>query len=226
MRIEHGNGGWVRVTSAQQPGPLYLRYATDIRPVLTEMYLDADGSEIAPAFLRSIDLSGLTALIARGNGERMDSSSRRAGPDMSRLASTFSTTWGSGSYAGRHCEACGGPVKGIQAAPNGERALTDWTALGWFAQVRGSGIPQAPRGSKPSAEPESAAPAPVAPPDGLTDAFLTTVADNYLWAVRQRRRPAPMIAQQTNSSVRTVHAWIRKARARGILPPASQGRVS
>lgn len=57
----------------------------------------------------------------------------------------------------------------------------------------------------------------------ITEPFLQSVADNYIWAVENHKRPAPFIAEQTGMSVRTVHAWVRMARATGQIGKASQG---
>jgi hypothetical protein len=94
------------------------------------------------------------------------------------------------------------------------------------AQIPGSDVPQAPMGREPKAAAELVEPVPVEPPrEGLTDAFLQSVAENYTWARATRQRPAPFIASQTNSSVRTVHSWIAKARDRGMLKPTTKGRA-
>jgi hypothetical protein len=227
MQITYGHGGWVRVDAPDMPGPVYLRYRGDSgRPVLTEFYLDGRGREIPSGLFRTLDLAGVTALGMRGEGAWLESSPRLAGPDLSRLASSFGTSWGTGTFAGRHCQECNAPLLRGMALPNGtEQALTDWVALSWYSQFEKSSIPQPEREREPEIGEEVSAPAPVEAPNGLTDDFLQSVADNYAWAVSIRQRPAPMIAAQTGYSVRTIHAWIRKARARGILAPTSRGKV-
>ena len=95
------------------------------------------------------------------------------------------------------------------------------------AQIKGSDVKQAPMGPDPQPDPQvDVRPSAVtAPEHGLTDDFLRQVAANYVWAVRHRKRPAPFIAEQSGYSVRTVHSWISKARARGFLAPTTKGRV-
>ena len=195
-----GRGGWVRLDDPDMPGPVYLRYRSDNgRPVLTEFYLDGRGSEIPPGVFRDLDLTGFTAWAMRGEGGWLERSPRSPGPDLSRLASYFGTGFG--------------------------RQASHWVADSMRAQIPGGPVKQAPMAREPKVDVEPSAPEPVKLPNGLTDEFLATVADNYAWALRNRRRPAPMIAAQTGSSVRTVHAWIRKARDRGILAPTTRGKV-
>lgn len=201
MRIGYGNGGWVRVDDPDLPGPLYLRYDSGAgRPVLTEMYLDGRGHEIATGTVRNLDLTGLTALVAQGMVDWVHRSSRHPGVNLSTLASYYATTF--------------------------TRKATHWVADAWRSEAPAFfGVKPVPRKPDPEPVPEEVAPPPVERPNGLTDDFLRSVAENYVWAIRCRQRPAPTIAEQTGYSVRTVHAWIRKARAQGILPPAKQGRV-
>ena len=200
MQINYGNGGWVRVDDPDMPGPAYMRYRSDSgRPVLTEFYLDGRGREIPSGLFRTLDLAGFTAWAMRGEGDWIEKSPRRPGPDLSRLASYFGSSFG--------------------------RQAAHWVADSIRAQLPGSEVTQAPMGREPKPDEGPSQPDPVKPPDGLTDDFLRSVADNYAWAVRGRERPAPVIAAQTGYSVRTVHAWIRKARARGILAPTSRGKV-
>lgn len=64
------------------------------------------------------------------------------------------------------------------------------------------------------------------PLDGrLTDEFLENLAEVYRWAVESGKPPAPLIAELSKSSVRTVHGWVSEARKRGFLPPAVKGKA-
>jgi hypothetical protein len=199
-QISYGSGGWVRIDDPEMPGPVYLRYRSDSgRPVLTEFYLDGRSREIPSGLFRTLDLAGFTAWAMRGEGDWLERSSRHPGADLSRLASHFHTGFG--------------------------RQAAHWVADSMRAQIKGSTVPQAPMGRDPKADKEPSAPDRVEPPNGLTDDFLRSVADNYVWAVRNRERPAVVIADQAGASVRTVHAWIRKARDRGILAPTTRGKV-
>jgi hypothetical protein len=199
--ISYGNGGWVRLDDPDMPGPVYLRYRSESgRPVLTEFYLDGRGQELPSGIFRELDPAGVTAWAMRGEGEWLDRSPHRLGPDLSRLASHFRTGFGS--------------------------QASHWVADSMRAQILGGTVKQAPMGRETVTFEELAQPDPVnAPRDGLTDEFLRSVADNYVWAVRGRERPAKVIAAQAGASVRTVHAWIRKARDRGILAPTTRGKV-
>jgi hypothetical protein len=66
-------------------------------------------------------------------------------------------------------------------------------------------------------------------PERVDDEFLRDVAAAYREHVAAGRRPAPAIAaemEQTSGgkvSVRTVHAYIRRARERHYLPPGRRG---
>lgn len=204
MRIRFGNGGWVRVDDENLPGPLYLRYKlAGNRPVLVEMYLDAGGTEIHPGITRDLDLRAYTAQVFMATTqyypEWLARSVQIPGPDLSRLASYFGSSFG--------------------------RRANHWVADSFRAQYEDSDVPQAPRAGERGTPTTPKAPVPVRPPEnGLSDDFLSLVADNYAWAVGTGQSPAPMIAAQAQCSVRTVHAWVRKARDRGIMPPTSQGR--
>lgn len=204
MLMTFGNGGWVRVADTDLPGPLYLRYRlAGSRPVLGEFYLDAGDAEISSSLMRDLDLKAYTALIARESAAWLAWSVNHPGPDLSLLASYFGTSFGR------------------QARKN-----KNWVWESFQAQYDESDVPRPERAANRSASVTPSAPVPVALPEhGLTDDFLRSVADNYAWAVGMGKRPAPMIAAQSQSSVRTVHAWVRKARERGIMPATTQGRV-
>lgn len=85
-----------------------------------------------------------------------------------------------------------------------------------------------------TADPWTTRGAPVAPPvpqhthgASLTREFLESVAAYYGWAVVQGLPPAPTIAKAVGHvSERTVHAWVRAARAAGVLAPTTQGKMT
>lgn len=56
------------------------------------------------------------------------------------------------------------------------------------------------------------------------DAFYRLVSIAHDEAVQARKPPGPAIAEEAGVPVRTVHGWIREARRRGHLPPATRGR--
>lgn len=67
---------------------------------------------------------------------------------------------------------------------------------------------------------------PLEVPTGRVDAdFLHKVAQRYQAEVAAGRPPAPTIAAELHVSPRTVHAWVRRARAAGYLPAGVRGRV-
>lgn len=201
VKATYGNGGWVRIDSHDYPGPVYLRFALGgDRPRVTELYVDGRGEELHSGLFRNLDLAGLTSWVTHGDYEQwLSSLAETPGPDLSTLASYFSTSYGK---------------PGI-----------DWVGDSLWAQVRGSGVKKVNRRPDPRGlDPKE--PAPVASPEhGLTDEFLRTVADNYAWAAVTRRRYAPMIAAQAGVSERTVHGWVAKARKRGIIAPTTPGKV-
>lgn len=65
----------------------------------------------------------------------------------------------------------------------------------------------------------------LAPEKPIPDDFYVQLAAAYKLIVSVDEAPAPMIAAQTNVSVRTVHGWVSEARKRGYLPPAKKGKA-
>jgi hypothetical protein len=214
MRIETGSGGWARLTDVGLPGPLYVRFGRDARGrrIVTELYADGRGKPLwgevlgatvsddepeTPLRIREIEAS------VTGDAEFdsfLDSLSHLKGPDLSRLASHFSVQWW------------------------GDRD-DHWVAESWRAQMGYPGVSQAPMGRDNEGEGGTVeAPPPVEPPvNGLTDDFLHTVAANYFYAVAKGEHPAPFIRAQVQTyGIDAVRAWIKKARARGILPEAKK----
>lgn len=200
LKASYGNGGWVAVQAHDLPGVLYLRYSfDDERPQLTELYLDGQGEEIRTSLLRRLDLAGINAFVMAEAGH-LRRRSKVGGPDLSTLASHYATIWS-------------------------DKVRNNWVADAWRSQYPGQEhlvVKRAPMRS----EDELREPLPVeAPRDGLTDDFLRSVAERYLWEVANRRRPAPAIAGQAGVSVRTAQSWFAKARKRGLLGPTTPGKV-
>lgn len=199
MRIHQGNGGWFEAEGdLGLPGRVYFRVQlVDDTLRITEIYLDGRGEPLQS--LARFPLRALEQLASQASRPRL----QVAGPDLSRLATYFASTFGRAQH---------------------------WVADSWRAQYADSGVPQAPmmarRGRRDSAG-EAEAKVELAPPeDGLTDLFLSDLARAYEQAVRLRRPPASAIAEATGYPRRTVESWIYKARKRGIMPPASRkGRV-
>lgn len=195
MWIHQGNGGWHEVEGdLGLPGRVYFRVqVVDGATRITELYLDGRGEPLQS--VARFPLRGLEQLASQASRERM----QVAGPDLSRLAAHFATTFGTAKH---------------------------WVADAWRAQYPDSGVPQAPM---PRSRRQHEAETEIrlaAPDEGLTETFLRDLALAYEQAVRQRRPPATAIAEATGYDRRTVESWIYKARKRGIMPPAAKkGRV-
>lgn len=228
MELSGGNGGWVRTNGEDLnlPGVVYMR-ATEVDGHLrvTELYVDGRGAPIAGQSLRTFPLSGLEAWISEW---RSPSRHLVAGPDLSRLATSFASSFG--TYHGRHCEACKAPLQG-RTPRDPERALVDWVALSWYAQyshLDGYGIPQSRKPNEKHRADRAAGELVLsAPPDGrLTDAFLSDVARAYSVAIARRLPPAKTLAELAGVAPRTVQSWFYKARKRGLMMAADKrGRV-
>lgn len=205
MEIRYGNGGWCLVEGdLGLPGRLYVRVSdVDGHLRVTELYIDGRGSPINAAALRKLPLSYLEQWIGHSNPARARLSV--AGPDLSRLASYFATTFGKAQH---------------------------WVADSWRAQYDNSDVRQAPMGDGKrtrgrSEEPESGELLLSAPEDGrLSDAFLSDVVRAYNEAVARRLPPAITLGNLADVSPRTVHRWVYTARKRGVMPPATRkGRI-
>lgn len=236
VRISYGNGGWVRVDAIGLPGPFYVRFGQDEmgRWRAIEIYVDGDGESLSSATLR-LPLADIEAAVLE-DGEHLSIRSGVPGPDLRRLAAHFSTTWGASTYAGLHCDRCGGPVKGRTHRPEGEvRAVQNWVAESYFAQYPNDAFPEPatrikqvpmPKRTDPPASGFEELP-PLDPPAGrrMTNEFLRELTHAYAIAAKNGTPPAPAIASVTGVSPRTVHKWISAARQRGIMPPGQRGRV-
>jgi hypothetical protein len=229
MRASYGLSGWCRIDDdLDLPGPLYVRLRNVGGNVqVSEIYVDGRGEAIKPAAIRNLPLRQIEEWIA---GDYPRGRLNVPGPDLSRLASSHATIWGRGTYAGRHCDECGGPVKRSKPhPPYGEQALTDWVALSWYAQYPGSGIPQSSsKGPKPGTPvPQPDLPR-LDPPAGtriLSDDYLLAVKDAYAAAVANGLPPAKTLAPMAGVDVRTIHRWVSIARSRGLMdPPTKMGR--
>lgn len=232
MRVTVGNGGWVEVEGLELPGRVYARFQeVDGQVRMTELYVDGDGKPIQAGAVRRLPVTAIEQGLS--DDDYLKATSGVAGPDLSRLAASYTTTFASsprtGGYKGRHCEHCDAPLRGREgwAARHGDReqAVTDWVELSWLAQY-GGGVPlpkYRTRRAK-SVEPEELKLS--APEDGLTDAFLADVARAYRLAVERRLPPATALAEASGANVRTVQSWVYKARKRGIMPAAvKRGRI-
>lgn len=67
---------------------------------------------------------------------------------------------------------------------------------------------------------------PLTRPDGTDpDGFSQRVAEAYNDTILTTSKPAPVLAEEADVPVTTVHRWIAEARRRGHLPPARRGRA-
>ncbi|CAN5398154.1 hypothetical protein BH11ACT8_BH11ACT8_04320 [soil metagenome] len=197
MKMSAGNAGWheVEADDLALPGRIYFR-VQEVHGALriTELYIDGQGVPITAGGLRKFPIQ---VLEAWSDGDRLDI----AGPDLSRLAAHFATTFGKAKH---------------------------WVADSMRAQNPDSGVQQAPMPAKaPLSEAALATIALDPPPNGkLTDDFLRDVARAYDAAIAQRLSPAKTIAPLVNVSEKTVHSWVAKARDRGLMSKATRtGRI-
>lgn len=217
MQVIYGNGGWAEVRDLGLPGRVYVRFAeVEGQLRIVELYVDGQGEPLQAGSLRRFPISALEDVTDE------DDVKSTVGPDLSRLASSFGTSFGAGYYKGRHCDQCRAPLRGSK-----DVALTDWVAMAYFSQLDPKGLPQAVRTrSNDKKVDELPEPELAAPEHGLTDAFLADVGRAYRAAVARRMSPAKTLSQLTGVDQRTVQSWVYKARKRGIMPPATKkGRV-
>lgn len=55
--------------------------------------------------------------------------------------------------------------------------------------------------------------------------FSALVAEHYLHHAARSANPVQLMVQSCGVSAPTVHGWVREARLRGLLPPASRGKA-
>jgi hypothetical protein len=220
-----GRGGWVRVDVDAVPGPLWLRLRCDQgRWFVSEFYLDGRGAEITAGMLRT--LAGFPAavvgtLIDGGTeGRRFTERTDEPGPDLSRLAG-YALTPELRRWAPRlvRLGQAGWALDSLRAQIPGQRQQ----------EIFGEVIAQAPEFPDPPVgfmADDDWEPTPPPPAGGRIDAeFLQSVAGYYRWAVGNRLRPGPEIAQASKVSLRTAQNWVYLARKCGALAPTKPGRV-
>jgi|GEM_PF-2888067 len=220
-QVAYGHAGWVRLTWANSETVVYARLdMVGGAPRVLELYFDGGGQPISSGLVDGRELAPLARMVIQGEQEWLEGSKHVPGPDLTLLARTFATSYGSGAYGGRACNACGGPLK-YPTPMEPDRASDDWTALSWFAQYPDSGVKR-PRVSLRGGHRSPERPTPLRAPERLDDAFLRLVGEHYVWAGLTKQRPAPMMAAEAQVSPRTVHSWIAKARGAGHIPPAQR----
>ncbi|MGI8792397.1 MAG: hypothetical protein ACR2H3_04375 [Acidimicrobiales bacterium] len=204
-QLSYGQGGWVRYRSSLSDAVTYVRYADRAgRLVAVEMYVEMlNDSAIDTSTLRQVPLGGIDASV---NAEQSMVRDRLplAGPDLRRAARHFSKHWGDSTK------------------------VPHWVAAMWWAQVKGSGVPQAPMPKLEPLEPVDLPPVdaslrvPRARPYG--DDFYADVAAVYRELAQVSRSPAGDIADANRVPVTTAHRWVKVARQRGFLEPGHKGK--
>lgn len=233
--MSFGNDGWRRVPGADLdlPGAVYVRVQA-VEGVLrvTELYIDGGGQPIQSGAVRRLPLTALELLAGT------DEPNGVPGPDLSLLASNFGLSLGDLLWDGGECPrcpSCDGVVKPDppwiedEFLTEGRKhwSITDWVVLSLLSQYPRANVSRPRRGRADRVRPAETEVKIAPPEEGLTDAFLLDVARNWQAAVNDRRAPAKAIAESAGVSPRTVQGWVRKARQRGLMPPATKrGRIA
>jgi hypothetical protein len=209
MEMRFGRAGWIEVEDVPSLGSrrLYVRVAPDVRGRfgVYEIYIDGqqDRAPIPAKLLRTLPLETIEA-FANNDSQKLNSRLGEPNVDLSRLAASYNTSYGWIGSKAHHAQ--------------------DWIANSNLVQMPGVDwepvYDRAPRARRPSEKPE-----PLSRPTRVTDEFLQQVAAWYLWAVQNKKNPAPLMAEQTGSSPQSVHRWVAKARSKGYLGAASHGKV-
>lgn len=204
-QISAGNGGWVLFQSLEPDITAWVRFSDrNGRLVITELYL-VDDNRLETDSLRALPLGRIDAWV---NGEAADevrASLDMPSPDL-RRAATYWATW---------------------LNPEKERNQ-HWVTDMLAAQVKGSGVRQAPMGKVAPVEPvESLPDAALDVPAGgdYGDDFYREVAWLYQLLARAVRAPAKALAEANDVPVTTARRWVKEARARGFLPAGRAGKA-
>ncbi|HEX8135800.1 MAG TPA: hypothetical protein VF880_20505 [Actinomycetes bacterium] len=201
-----GYGGWVLFEGRDFPVPVYARFgqATSGRLEIRELYVAGD-DHLGAATLRQLPLAMMEALANQpGSRDRIVKNLGYPGPDLRRLAAHFTTR------------------------VINRRGDEHWVARSLWAQVEGSGEPQA---SMPRRKPWRSQVLPMPPvklevPSTVPypDAFYKAVADAYRFLALASRRPAVELADANGVPPSTTRRWVKEARRRGLLAPGQKGR--
>lgn len=218
VRAAIGNAGWMAIDDVDLPGPLYVR----VRPEgdggrlrIVELYLDASRNDRSAITSRDVSELPFVQIDAFINAFAEDVEHRIGllGPDLSTLATYFSTEFG-------------------KIASSIEDR--DWVVLNFVNQLDADKIAELnlppfrrvrrSRRKLNIREQDDDFRLSTGPTEGLTDEFLADVARAYMAAVARRERPNKAISEQTGYALKTVQRWVYTARQRGIMPRGSKGR--
>lgn len=217
--VDFGYGGWVRerVWSKADRSDLRMIYA---RLALQGGRFRVSEVYFAPPFdplqLRQFRPASLEAAVNSGlsDDQRREflDDTRLPGPLLEVAASYFATQWGSTERDRSH--------------PN-----MPWVARMQWSQIDRIGEPKAHL-LEPSFLVDQQREAPDLkldlPAEGTRpypDEFFRRVAEIYAYLAERYKDPAPRIADANGiAEVTKVHRWVKRSRALGYLPPASQGR--
>ena len=201
MRI--GNGGWARQDDPDLPGEIYVRFSLhDGRLKVVELYLSPD-EPIDSTLLRGLKIGRIEAWANDPETRGIISDSLNTpGPDLRRLASYFSTSFG--------------------------KRPSHWVAQSMAAQVEGSGVEQPPIVAGPvSGRGTRRKFARLNLPEGnrYPDSFYKQVSEIYGNLSQFTDRPVLEIAEANGVPATTAHRWIKEARRRGFLGPGRKGKT-
>jgi hypothetical protein len=210
-----GNGGWVRVELDRHR--LYIRMGDDAgRLVPHEMFVE--GGRLDATLLRRIPLGVIEAAVnTADNAMWIRGRMNVPSPDPA-TALTFFTEPLSFRYDKERKDR-------VPTVPH-------WAAAMLWSQVD-EGV--APKPKPPLMKQSATATVRPAPPDPRLevpdakpygDDFYRRVALVYSGLVAAGEAPAPRIADANGvPAITTVHRWVREARRRGFLPPATRGKA-
>lgn len=209
--LKIGNGGWVcYVTADKKRPPVYLRLDdVDGHLAIVDLFL-SDEQGLSAEVLRWLPFGRIEAWA---NAPDTAALVRRKlpfpGPDLLRAARHFGSSFGATSK---------GPVD-------------HWVAQMLHAQIKDSGVPQAPMAKPPKRPPadeqviDARIVVPASKGRDRGDDFYRQVARTYSEVAQATARPAPVIAEASSVPVSTVHRWIKEARRRGFLSPGRSGKA-
>jgi hypothetical protein len=209
VTFSYGSDGWVSfpLDHPDASGGLHVRIRNrDGRLIITELFLHAP--EITPEMVRGISISRLQAAVSLAGASRSVSDTAPAEDSAARAPQVLARTTADVTAA-------------VLVTASVTPGVADDDAPDpTLAQIRA----RTPRNVPPET------PSPERPrltrPDGAApEEFYPRVAAAYAQYAPRTRAPAKQIAAEAGVPVTTAHRWIREARRRGYLPPATKGKA-